>query len=616
MISNMTLRNISIFLQWAAGACLAAFFMVPDHPWWFAVLVTSLLVCSPLGNVIKGNVWSILRIGILLGGLTLLFQPELLQAASRTGPTDVVQTALYCLAGWLLVLGVLEDAHTTAFPLGMFSCLTSVLIHHPQGNAAYLVLAAAALGFSGGLIFINSLIRPRGTAAWGRAGRTVRGVLPQLLVAAAALTVMLISLDLTDKFSRKSRWLGPSEGNGNGSPRTCGLVRKAPVRSNNVVANVYAVRGNLPRYFADHFYYRYQSGQWLNGTPAARKPAWFYAGTKKASPPEGRRNLTRIFLQQPQSTIPVPYGTYQVTARTGQEDKTLQALRGQASTHWSVRTRTKKPPQENALDIRTVTSLRALVARVCPPQSSPREKVRRIKGFMRNNLRYNAETRFTMSRNAGADPVEHFLFQRKQGWCVHFASAATLLLRAANIPARMVTGYHVSSNTYMAKIRDKAGHAWAEALVPTARGRRWIIVDPSPPRATISKKGFDIAHIFLIIAIATVLGGTFYWLRRQSLSVRDLRRDLYAENGDRVDEVARIRAAYRRAVRFLERRNVSKPDSMPPRRFLQTRVPEPYQRDVQTIVTAFEKVTYMGHTTVGVLTEEVDCAQRRLLGAK
>ena len=42
---------------------------------------------------------------------------------------------------------------------------------------------------------------------------------------------------------------------------------------------------------------------------------------------------------------------------------------------------------------------------------------------------------------AGRDFVEYFLFENKEGYCVHFATTVTVLLRAAGVPARYAEGY-------------------------------------------------------------------------------------------------------------------------------------------------------------------------------
>lgn len=75
----------------------------------------------------------------------------------------------------------------------------------------------------------------------------------------------------------------------------------------------------------------------------------------------------------------------------------------------------------------------------------------------------------------GKDPVENFLFESGEGYCIHYASAAVLLLRRLGVPARYVSGYAVDKSefeqqpggSYLAEIRDTAGHVWVEVFFDT-----------------------------------------------------------------------------------------------------------------------------------------------------
>ena len=66
------------------------------------------------------------------------------------------------------------------------------------------------------------------------------------------------------------------------------------------------------------------------------------------------------------------------------------------------------------------------------------------------------------------DIVDGFLFDTRRGFCEHYASAFVVLLRAAGIPARVVTGFQGGeinpTGNYMI-VRDSDAHAWAEALL-------------------------------------------------------------------------------------------------------------------------------------------------------
>ena len=72
----------------------------------------------------------------------------------------------------------------------------------------------------------------------------------------------------------------------------------------------------------------------------------------------------------------------------------------------------------------------------------------------------------------GRDYTEYFLLEQKKGFCVHYATAGTLILRMFGIPARYVSGYVVfpedfkrnQDGTYTAVVKDLRGHAWTEVF--------------------------------------------------------------------------------------------------------------------------------------------------------
>jgi protein-glutamine gamma-glutamyltransferase len=79
----------------------------------------------------------------------------------------------------------------------------------------------------------------------------------------------------------------------------------------------------------------------------------------------------------------------------------------------------------------------------------------------------------------GANSVDEFLFDTRRGFCGHYASAFATLMRAAGIPARIVTGYHGGTyNPYAGYwiLRQSNAHAWDEIWIA---GRGWLRVDPT-----------------------------------------------------------------------------------------------------------------------------------------
>jgi hypothetical protein len=75
--------------------------------------------------------------------------------------------------------------------------------------------------------------------------------------------------------------------------------------------------------------------------------------------------------------------------------------------------------------------------------------------------------------------VDDFLFNTKKGFCEHYATSFAYLMRAAGVPARIVTGYQggeLNPNGNYLIVRQSDAHAWAEVWLE-ARG--WVRVDPT-----------------------------------------------------------------------------------------------------------------------------------------
>lgn len=84
----------------------------------------------------------------------------------------------------------------------------------------------------------------------------------------------------------------------------------------------------------------------------------------------------------------------------------------------------------------------------------------------------------------GKDFAEYFFFDQKKGYCIHYATTATLMLRILGVPARYVTGYMVSPDAFVeseggftAKVPDSQAHAWVEVY---RTGKGWIPLEVTP----------------------------------------------------------------------------------------------------------------------------------------
>lgn len=99
---------------------------------------------------------------------------------------------------------------------------------------------------------------------------------------------------------------------------------------------------------------------------------------------------------------------------------------------------------------------------------------RAIEFFRRERLLYTTEPALL-----GRDSVDEFLYDTREGFCEHFSSAFVFLMRAAGVPARVVTGYQGGDmNPVDGKftVRQSDAHAWSEVFIA---GRGWIRVDPT-----------------------------------------------------------------------------------------------------------------------------------------
>jgi transglutaminase-like putative cysteine protease len=123
--------------------------------------------------------------------------------------------------------------------------------------------------------------------------------------------------------------------------------------------------------------------------------------------------------------------------------------------------------------------LRELAISLADAAGDPRSALRNIERYLARNYTYNLEAERTPP---GADFVETFLFQNKEGYCVHFASAFAVLARLNRIPVRYATGYlaYVPGGSFPFEGTGEPGrdvvtglsaHAWPEVWL---EDRGWV----------------------------------------------------------------------------------------------------------------------------------------------
>ena len=107
--------------------------------------------------------------------------------------------------------------------------------------------------------------------------------------------------------------------------------------------------------------------------------------------------------------------------------------------------------------------------------------VQKVTDYVKNTAQYNKYTQVMPATEQ--DFALWFLEAGETGYCVHFATAATVLLRAAGIPARYVEGYLVKTTAQQTTVvRGERAHAWVEYYVPHVG---WVILEATPSEGLV-----------------------------------------------------------------------------------------------------------------------------------
>ncbi|MEK5479720.1 transglutaminase domain-containing protein [Paenibacillus sp. FSL R5-0407] len=110
-----------------------------------------------------------------------------------------------------------------------------------------------------------------------------------------------------------------------------------------------------------------------------------------------------------------------------------------------------------------------------------------VMNYLEKHYIYNLDTEAPPDGN---DFVDYFLFGQKQGYCDHYSTAMTVLLRSGGIPARWVKGFApgtpVSEDDNRINVSYADAHAWVEVYFP---GEGWIPFDPTPGYESVFAAG-------------------------------------------------------------------------------------------------------------------------------
>lgn len=204
----------------------------------------------------------------------------------------------------------------------------------------------------------------------------------------------------------------------------------------------------------------------LGGTPVRQRISlvphggrWLFALDRPAEEVRGAAYQPGGILQS-YKTISNQF-RYEVVSRPDNRELALPA---------DQRLATTKPP--SAVSDR----VKALVARWKTEHAEPRELVEEgLNYFRREHFSYTLQP----GKYDDKTGLDDFLFERRQGFCEHYAAAYATLMRLAGVPARVVIGYHGGEFNTLGQyviVRQSDAHAWCEVWLKDAG---WLRVDPT-----------------------------------------------------------------------------------------------------------------------------------------
>ena len=117
-----------------------------------------------------------------------------------------------------------------------------------------------------------------------------------------------------------------------------------------------------------------------------------------------------------------------------------------------------------------------LAKQIMGRSDNPYDKARAMENYLRAHYGYTLD----LSGTPPPDPLAYFLFDKRAGHCEYFASAMTVMLRSAGIPARIVNGFLTGEYNDVGGdfiVRASDAHSWVEVFFPTYG---WLTFDPTP----------------------------------------------------------------------------------------------------------------------------------------
>ncbi|MGL4107167.1 transglutaminase domain-containing protein [Clostridium sp. LP20] len=135
-----------------------------------------------------------------------------------------------------------------------------------------------------------------------------------------------------------------------------------------------------------------------------------------------------------------------------------------------------------ALDSSTTDRIFELSKDLTKDEDSIYNKAQNIESYFRSGeYIYNLTL---PEQKSGDNYIDFFIFEGKEGYCVQYATAMTLLCRASGIPSRYVEGYSITEEDFDGRkynVKESNAHAFVQVYIP---GYGWKVFDPTPGLST------------------------------------------------------------------------------------------------------------------------------------
>ncbi len=458
-----------------------AFMQVGHTPWWCTALTALVLVWRTTlalrGLPLPG--WPV-RVGLLVLTLAATFMTHSTLIGRDAGVTLVV----VLLALKTLEMRARRDAFVVFF-LAFFTLLTHFFYSQSLLTAAGILVAllglltalvnahmpvgrpplSQAARIAGGMALMGApimlvlfLLFPRLSPLWGMPGQDETG---RSGLSGSMKVGQIAQLVLDDNIALRVRFEGrpPPQGQ---------LYFRGPVLSDFDGVEWRALRSGFPQTMALPTDLR------VSGEPVRyqvtmepnRRP-WLFVLEATPQGPDVPDNAVRMsnelqwFTQRPINTLVRYSAESYPTFRYGPQSQAV-ALQDQIALPGGFNPRTLALAQELRRE------------HGAGPEANPR-----LIDAVMNRLRTGGYS-YTLDPGLyGQNTADEFWFDKREGFCEHIASSFVILMRALDIPARIVTGYQggeINGVDGFWTVRQRDAHAWAEVWL---QGQGWVRVDPT-----------------------------------------------------------------------------------------------------------------------------------------